>query len=77
LNGINKKVFLFEVKLAFKYLFIVFFVGVSLRLAQTIYYDGWGNISFLNVMFWYLVLGVACLLLSMIIVFFYSEKIRE
>ena len=77
MNGINTEVFLFEVKLAFKYLFIVFFTGVTLRLAQTIYYDGWDNITFLNVMFWYLVLVVACLLLSMIIVFFYSEKIRE
>ncbi len=77
MNKINKQVFIDEVKVIFKYMYLVFFIGISARLIQTIYYDGWESISLLNVLTWYLILALSVLFLSNLIVFFYSEKIRE
>lgn len=77
MNKINKQVFIDEVKVIFKYMYLVFFIGISARLIQTIYYDGWSSISLLNVLTWYLILALSVLFLSILIVFFYSEKIRE
>lgn len=74
---INLKVFIREVKAVSKYMGLVFFIEITLRLIQNIYYDGWANIELLNVLFWYSILGVAVIALSCIIVFIYSEKIRE